>query len=354
MALYILIWNDIADEVDSFADLTFAKIAYPGAIEPEVEAFLSKNGVTEYAPLHAAATEAANMLRHGVIDVFITTNPVTAREASDVAKVVNERFGKADLSVGVVREGGPGWDWLDGTGFADTLKGLGDSDMLSGKGGKDTLYGGDGHDLLIGGGGADRLIGGKGQDTASYEDASGKVLASLKNPKANTGIAKGDTYSGIENLTGGKKSDMLVGSNGANYIKGLAGNDTLKGLKGNDRLEGGLGKDTLTGGGNADAFVFRSLKDSPAKKNAFDLITDFSRKQGDTIDLSAIDARSGKKNQAFSFIEDDTFSKTKGELRYEKFAKATFVYGDVNGDGKVDLKIQIAKAIDLIKTDFIL
>jgi autotransporter-associated beta strand protein len=242
---------------------------------------------------------------------------------------------------------------LTGDKGVDDIRGLGGNDTLSGKGGKDILNGGDGNDLLIGGGGGDRHIGGKGKDTASYQDMTAKVVASLANAKANKGAANGDTYGGVENLTGGAKGDVLNGSDGANVIKGLAGNDTLKGLKGNDRLEGGLGRDTLTGGGNADAFVFRSLKDSPAKKNAFDLITDFSRKQGDRIDLSAIDAKTGKKNQAFTFIEDAAFSKTKGELRYEKFAKSTFVYGDVNGDGKADLKIQIAKAIDLKLGDFV-
>jgi Ca2+-binding RTX toxin-like protein len=158
----------------------------------------------------------------------------------------------------------------------------------------------------------------------------------------------------VDVVTGNAKNNVLTGAKGADVLKGLAGNDTLKGLKGADRLEGGLGRDTLTGGGQGDHFVFRSLKDSPSKKSAFDLITDFLRKQGDRIDLSAIDAKTGKKNQAFTFIEDDAFSKTKGELRYDKVAKATFVYGDVNGDGKADLKIQIAKAIDLKEGDFIL
>jgi Ca2+-binding RTX toxin-like protein len=259
--------------------------------------------------------------------------------------------GVADV-VDLVR-GTNGKNTLVGATGADRILGFDEADTLFGKAADDVLEGGDGNDLLIGGGGGDRLVGGKGIDTASYQDATGAVTASLKNPSVNTGIAKGDSYGGVENLTGGAKGDVLNGSDGANVIRGLGGNDTLKGLKGADRLEGGLGQDTKTGGGGGDHFVFRTVKDSPNQKNGFDVITDFSRKQGDRIDLSAIDARTGKKNQAFTFIEDDAFSKTKGELRYEKFAKATFVYGDVNGDGKADLKIQIAKAIDLKLGDFV-
>jgi hypothetical protein len=107
------------------------------------------------------------------------------------------------------------------------------------------------------------------------------------------------------------------------------------------------------GGKGGDTFVFKSVKDSPTKKNGWDVITDFKQSQEDLIDLKAIDAKIGKGNQAFSFIEDDAFSGAKGELRFDKLAKKTFVYGDIDGDGQADFRIELKGAVDLMKDDFV-
>jgi Ca2+-binding RTX toxin-like protein len=227
----------------------------------------------------------------------------------------------------------------------DTVVGGRNVDRLLGNDGADSLYGGGGADILIGGGTGDRLVGGTGRDTASYAGSKVGVVANLAKAKKNKGEAAGDQYVSIENLTGSAKSDKLTG----NKL-----NNTLTGGAGNDRLESGLGTDKLTGGKHSDQFVFRTVKDSLNKKKAWDVITDFNQKQGDLIVLKPIDAKKGKKNQAFTFIEDDAFSGIKGELRYEKNAKTTFVYGDVDGDGKADFKIELKGAIDLVKSDFLL
>ena len=103
-----------------------------------------------------------------------------------------------------------------------------------------------GDDILIGGAGADTLIGDGGIDTASYATSTVAVIASLANPASNTGHAAGDTYSGIENLTGGSVADTLTGNAGANVLDGGAGNDTLIGGAGADTLIGGAGTDTAS------------------------------------------------------------------------------------------------------------
>ena len=74
----------------------------------------------------------------------------------------------------------------------------------------------------------------------------------MTTPASNTGDALGDTYSGIENVTGGTVADNITGDGNANTLSGLAGNDTLNGGAGDDILIGGAGADALTGGAGID------------------------------------------------------------------------------------------------------
>ncbi len=67
------------------------------------------------------------------------------------------------------------------------------------------------------------------------------------------------------------------------------------------------------GAGN---FVFKALQDSTAAATGQDTIYDFSRGQGDKIDLRGVDANaSTKADNAFTFIGTDKFHKQAGELR---------------------------------------
>ena len=94
------------------------------------------------------------------------------------------------------------------------------------------------------------------------------------------------TLTGTATINGtGNALDNLINGNGAtNELRGDAGNDALNGEAGNDLLDGGAGRDQLTGGSDADRFRF-------ATAGAFgtaqaDRITDFSRSEGDRIELS--------------------------------------------------------------------
>ncbi|MGQ3209906.1 MAG: pre-peptidase C-terminal domain-containing protein [Shinella sp.] len=233
---------------------------------------------------------------------------------------------------------------LKGTSGADGITGGDNNTTIFGYAGNDRLSGGGGNDVLVGGIGADKLEGGSGTDVASYKDATSGVVASLANPSLNSGEAKGDTYSSIEGLTGSAHADILSGDSGANRLSGAAGND---------KLYGGAGADELYGGSGADTFLFKSYKDSII--TARDVIYDFSQSQGDKIDLSTIDARSTQSgNQAFNFIGEKAFSNKAGELRYDNKNGDTFLYGDVNGDGKFDLAIRLDNTIEFVKGDFIL
>jgi hypothetical protein len=82
---------------------------------------------------------------------------------------------------------------------------------------------------------------------------------------------------------------------------------------------------------------------------------DFSRAQGDKIDLAAIDASTAAAgNQAFSFIGSGLYHHVAGELRFAVTGGVTTIAGDVDGDGNSDFHIVLAGAIALQAADFVL
>ena len=163
------------------------------------------------------------------------------------------------------------------------------------------------------------------------------------------GSSGGDTY------TGTRFSDRITGNGGNDVLLGAKGNDRILGSAGNDKLTGGAGADDLWGGAGADTFIFTSVSDSKVSSAGRDSIFDFSLKEKDKISLSAIDANTLKGgNQAFTFVGTKAFSGHAGELRYDKKASDTYVYGDVNGDKVADFAIHLDDPIALTRSYFIL
>ena len=122
----------------------------------------------------------------------------------------------------------------------DTIVGNNEDNTLDGSAGNDTLWGAAGNDTLIGG---------AGLDTATYENASKKIIVNLNASNkqvSEDGDNSFDELIGIENITGSKFNDIIVGDNNINTILGGAGDDTISGGKGNDVLKGGAGTDTLS------------------------------------------------------------------------------------------------------------
>ncbi|PDT82456.1 M10 family metallopeptidase C-terminal domain-containing protein [Sinorhizobium sp. BJ1] len=202
--------------------------------------------------------------------------------------------------------------------------------------------------------------------------AAGNIFNSL--------LYHGDTRSLIENVKGGSAGDKIIGNQAANRLWGNSGNDALSGASGKDTLYGGSGADKLYGGnGNdtlygesnndalyggggadklfgaagADTFQFKAVADSTVSTSGRDTIYDFVASDSDRIDLSAIDADSATSgDQAFTFAA--AFSGKKGELRYDRAASDTYIYGDVNGDKKADFAIHLDDAVTLQKGYFVL
>lgn len=136
----------------------------------------------------------------------------------------------------------------------------------------DTLLGGDGNDILFGQGGDDFLFGGAGNDTLF-------------------GGAGNDT------LYGESGNDRLYGGSGNDTLFGGIGDDTLSGGLGNDILVGGLGNDILKGDAGSDTFIW--LKgDTEVGKVAKDYIVDFSKSEGDKLDLSDLLDSDGSKSES--------------------------------------------------------
>jgi len=146
-----------------------------------------------------------------------------------------------------------------GSQFDDSLTGSGQTDFLLGDAGNDTLSGLGGKDVLEGGLGDDAMDGGSGTDGGWYGDSATAVHVDLAHGAA-TGEGS-DHLTSIENLTGSKRADVLIGNSARNQFDGRGGNDRLYGAGGNDlflggggadRVYGGVGKDSLDGGAGKD------------------------------------------------------------------------------------------------------
>lgn len=203
---------------------------------------------------------------------------------------------------------------ISGTRLVDRLSGTASDDEAWGKGGADRIEGRAGHDRLSGGDGDDVIVGGDGADR----------------------------------LEGGRGDDRLIGGAGQDLLSGDTGNDTLNGGDGDDVIIGGGGADRLIGGTGADLFVFQALTDSRATGTGSDRIVDFNREDGDRIELSAL--ASG----AVSFIDTDRFSGTGPEIGYAVSRHEVVLFGDFDGDGRVDFTLRVHGVEALYASDLVL
>lgn len=299
---------------------------------------------------------------------------------------------------GDVLWGGAGDDWMDGGAGGDTLYGLsgldtasyelatggvlirleggscqngiaqGDklysveevigssyNDLLFGQDGfAETLRGGDGADVIYSSTGADHLRGGAGSDTLTYAYSDLAVAVNLATNTASGGDAQGDTVAGFENLVGSHDNDTLTGNGVANRFFGGLGNDTIRGGGGADVVGGGSGRDEMWGGSGADSFYFNSPGDSTTTAATRDRIMDFSRGQGDRIDLD-IDDHTGTPGIAdpFEFRGQNGFTEER-QVRFVHQGGDTIVQVNLTGSSGAELAIQIEGIVDLQASDFIL
>ena len=156
-----------------------------------------------------------------------------------------------------ILSGSPFIDYLEGNSLDEIVYGYRRDDKIVALGGNDTIYAdagndvidaGDGDDFIDGGDGADAITGGAGFDTVSFAGSNVGVRADLESRIGQGGFAQGDTFIGVEALSGTRFRDTLGGDGQANTLFGLGGDDTLEGRGGIDTLLGGAGDDTIDGG----------------------------------------------------------------------------------------------------------
>ena len=136
-------------------------------------------------------------------------------------------------------------------------------------------------------------------------------------------------------LIGGAGNDLLLGNTGNDALWGGQDQDTLSGAEGTDWLQGGQGSDRLSGGKGADFFSYQS---NDASSRWRDTITDFNGQQGDRLGITAVlDGTDPFANPGWEYIGSSRFSKAAAELRFAD----GHLQGDVDGDGKADLLIQL-------------
>lgn len=252
----------------------------------------------------------------------------------------------------------------DGTG--DIITGNAGNNVIYGLDGNDILYGGGGDDVLVAGNGGGAMYGGDGNDTL--------VLGHLTPPTTDTSlVVDGGTGNNTLDLSGfedvqvflnegrGQVADIpdptFLSINNVQNVIGSMFADHIVGDDNNNVITGGVGFDDLTGGLGADTFRYLATTDSTTLSgtggNGPDTIEDFSERDGDRIDLSAIDANANTPNvnDAFTFIGTRAFDGTAGELRFD--SSNNTIDADTNGDKVADLTINFENGAPTNARDFI-
>ena len=311
-------------------------------------------------------------------DVVIQTAFGGEREAITIANVTIANLLAHPKSFLFGAETGP--QVFNGTAGSDVLFGGLGADTLFGGNGSDDLDGGSGNDILHGGGASDSLRGGAGSDLFVFDgrqfgndtivdfvrgtdhidlrnfgmaDAAslqpfmsqiGKDVVikttfageqesiTIRGTTITKLMATPDAFvfntSAERQVVGGTDAvDTLFGGKGADTLFGYGGFDTLSGGIGNDILIGGAGDDTLYGGLGADRFVL-------GFGDGYDTIMDFSRAQGDRIDLRSIDPDAAYGDQKLKLVTGDFTAA--GQIRLFTHGGITTIFVNLDDNLKTD------------------
>ena len=232
----------------------------------------------------------------------------------------------------------------------DEIHGGKNSDTIDGGDGMDTIHGYSGFDVIAGGADNDMIFGGGNADTIHGDDGHDNL----------------NGQAGHDEIYGDAGNDLVKGGFGNDLVDGGEGDDNLFGNAGQDLLIGGAGRDTMTGGTGADTFKFLSGDNAGFDGDTADRITDFSRGDGDKLDISGLVTELyNHGGQSFTFIGDAEFTgqtpdangrimmgQGVGEVRYEFVDDHTMVEVDFNGDAQADFAFRVDGTLNLVESDF--
>jgi Ca2+-binding RTX toxin-like protein len=239
-----------------------------------------------------------------------------------------------------------------GNGVNNVLKGLGGNDRLNGGIGADRMSGGTGSDTYFIDNRRDQVIeaANQGHDVVFSPLSFTALSANVEELVLDAGATRGQGNSLGNFLIGNARNNVLKGLGGGDRLEGSGGNDILDGGTGNDRLNGvtgndvllaGLGRDVLSGGPGADRFRFVTTADSRPGLAFEDALQDFTRSEGDKIDLVRIDANTTLAgNQAFVFIGSSA-TPGPGELSVFVSGGQTFVRGNTDADAALEIQFHL-------------
>jgi Ca2+-binding RTX toxin-like protein len=206
------------------------------------------------------------------------------------------------------------------------------NDIVGGHDGNDVLNGEGGHDKLWAGAGDDIVNGGNGNDISAGHDGN-DIMNGGRGRDALWGNDGDDT------LNGDQGRDKLGGGDGNDIINGGAGRDRIWGNDGDDIITGGAGRDDMHGGEGVDTFVFNA-GDSGVKGRSRDVIKGFDSGE-DKIDLTSFGT--------VDFLEGAAFTGAGGaEARID----GDELQVDADGDGVVDMAVEMKWSDTLVATDF--
>ena len=211
-----------------------------------------------------------------------------------------------------------------------------------------SITGNSSNNIINGGLGADTMTGGLGNDTYYVDNVGDSVIEAA-------GAGRDRIYTTISYTLGANQDDVFARGSSAINLTGNALDNVLRGNSAGNILDGGIGADDLKGGAGADTFLFDDGEFGGLGTSTCDRIIDFTRSDGDLIDLSAVDANSALAgDQAFAFIGTGAFTNVAGQLRYEQIGGNTYVFGDTNGDGIADFLLRLDGSHALVGGDFVI
>ena len=110
--------------------------------------------------------------------------------------------------------------------------------------------------------GDDSIDGGAGRDHIDYSDAPQAVVVNLERTAQNGLAAQGDTIVNVQDVTGTRYDDHLIGDGSDNTLRAQLGHDSLYGGDGNDWLMPGDGRATVDGGSGVNMLSLSDMSTS--------------------------------------------------------------------------------------------